>query len=200
MKTSLFFILFPVLVWAQNPTPKKILALGDSLTEGYGVARERAYPALLEAKLKNVGFNWVVINSGISGSTTASAKGRLQWQLKNKPDVIFLALGANDGLRGLKVADSEKNLSEAILLAQNSKVKIILAEMLMPPNYGETYRKEFQNMYSRLAKKHQIPLIPFFLKDIAGKPELNLPDGIHPNEKGYQIVAEYLFQQLKGHL
>ncbi|MFN7455370.1 MAG: arylesterase [Pseudobdellovibrionaceae bacterium] len=200
MKTSLFFILFPVLVWAQNPTPKKILALGDSLTEGYGVARERAYPALLEAKLKNAGFNWVVINSGISGSTTASAKGRLQWQLKNKPDVIFLALGANDGLRGLKVADSEKNLSEAILLAQNSKIKIILAEMLMPPNYGETYRKEFQNMYSRLAKKHQIPLIPFFLKDIAGKPELNLPDGIHPNEKGYQIVAEYLFQQLKGHL
>lgn len=182
------------------PQPRKLLMLGDSLTEGLGVAREQAYPALVEKKIKADGKNWVVINAGISGSTSASGPSRMKWQLKAKPDMVLIALGANDGLRGFKVTDIEKNLSAVIEMAQKEKVTVILAAMMMPPNYGEQYRKDFEALYPKLAKKYNIMLLPFFLKDVAGQSALNQADGVHPNEKGYIIIANNVYQAIKGML
>lgn len=202
---SLFFLvssllLTPFLGSANSDTPKKLLALGDSLTEGYGVARDKAYPALVESKLKQAGQNWQVINAGISGSTSSSAANRLKWQLRQKPDAMILALGANDGLRGLKISETEKNLSTAIEMAQKEGVRVFLFGMKLPTNYGDDYRKDFEAMFQRVAKKYNVPHLPFFLDRVAGDPKLNLPDGIHPNEKGYEIVAENVFKFLKDKL
>ncbi len=183
----------------QNKTSlsNKLVIVGDSLTEGYGVAKEKAYPALLEKKLKDAKLNWVVVNSGISGSTTASAISRIKWVMKSKPNLIMLALGANDGLRGLKPEESKKNLQEAIDLVKKEKIPVILAGMMMPPNYGEEYRKAFKTIYSDLAKVNEVMFIPFLLEGVGGDPKLNLADGIHPNEKGHVIVAEHVYKSIK---
>lgn len=192
------FLFLSAQALAQNP--KRLLVLGDSLTEGYGVAREASFPALLEKKIIASGKNWVVINAGISGSTTASGPSRLQWQLKTKPDMMILALGANDGLRGLPITDTKKNLSKTIELAQKENVKVMIAGMLLPPNYGEEYGKKFGAMYEDLAKFYKLPKMPFLLQDVAGKSALNQADGIHPNEKGHEIIAENVFKAIRGEL
>lgn len=194
----LLSVLFASVAFAQNP--KRLLILGDSLTEGYGVARDASFPALLEKKIKNGGKSWVVINAGISGSTTASAPSRLKWQFKQKPDLMILALGANDGLRGLPITDTKKNLSQAIEMAQKEKVKVIIAGMLLPPNYGEEYRRNFQKMYEDLAKFYKLPKIGFLLEGVAGDSSLNQSDGIHPNEKGHEVIAETVFKSIKDQL
>lgn len=181
----------------ENKTAsKKLIIIGDSLTEGYGVAQDKAYPALLAQKLKDAKFNWEVVNSGISGSTTASALSRIKWVLKSKPDLVMLALGANDGLRGLKPEQSRKNLQSAIDLIRKEKINLILAGMLMPANYGKDYQKDFQKIYSDLAKTNQLLFVPFLLEGVAGEPKLNLPDGIHPNEKGHAIIAQHVFKSI----
>lgn len=182
----------------STPHQKKIIFLGDSLTEGLGVEKNKAYPALIQEKIINEKLNYQVINSGVSGSTTASALNRVKWLMSSKPDVIVLALGANDGLRGLPVNESEKNLQAAIDLITNNKIKIILLGVLMPPNYGKKYTDDFKKMYLHLARKNKINLIPFILDEVAGNPKLNQADGIHPNEKGHQVIADKLFPQLKG--
>jgi len=179
---------------------KTLLILGDSLTEGLGVAKEKAYPALVEKKLKAAGKDITVINGGNSGSTTASGPSRLRWHLKAKPDALLLALGANDGLRGLDLTESEKNLSQTIALAQEKKLKVILAGMKVPPNYGKEYSDRFEKMFETLAKQHKVPLIPFLLKDVGGVRSLNQADGIHPNEKGHEIIAETVFEEVKKRL
>lgn len=176
---------------------KKMVVLGDSLSEGYGVAQQAAYPALLEAKIKATGKNWQVINSGVSGSTTASAVSRIKWLLASKPDLVFLALGANDGLRGLKVEESRKNLDEAIKLLKNQKVVVVLGGLYMPPNYGKEYTESFKKIFSSLAKENQIRLVPFILNKVAGDSKYNLADGIHPNEKGHQMIAETIFKAIQ---
>lgn len=178
---------------------KKLLVLGDSLTEGYGVAKDQAYPAILEKKIHESGKKeWTVINAGVSGSTTASAVSRMKWAFKNKPDLMILALGANDGLRGLKVEESEKNLGQAIEYAQEQKVPVVLAGLFMPPNYGKDYTEKFKKMYQSLSRKYKVTLIPFVLDKVAGDPKLNLADGIHPNEAGHKIIAETVYQEVKG--
>jgi acyl-CoA thioesterase-1 len=176
---------------------KRLLVLGDSLTEGYGVAPSAAFPALVEKKIKASGKNWQVINAGVSGSTTASGPSRLKWQLKTKPDLIILALGANDGLRGLDLKATEKNLANTIEMAQQEKVQVIIAGMLLPPNYGSKYREQFSEMYNHLAQKYKLRKIPFLLEGVAANPKLNLPDGIHPNEKGHEIVAELVYKSIQ---
>lgn len=176
---------------------KKLVVLGDSISEGYGVTQESAYPALLEKKIKAAGKDWTVINSGVSGSTTASAKSRIQWLLKSKPDLVFLALGANDGLRGLKVPDSKSNLEQAILELKKQKIVVILGGLYMPPNYGKDYTESFKKMYVDLAKKNSVKLVPFILDKVAGDSKYNLADGIHPNEKGHEIIAETIFNEIK---
>ena len=189
----LCFLLFSVLASvAQGAEPRlKVLFLGDSLTEGFGVAKEDAYPALVEKKLHAAGLASVAIhNAGIGGSTTASALSRLQWHLKSKPQWMLLALGANDGLRGVAIAESKKNLTLTIERAQKEGIRVFLAGMKLPPNYGEKYRKEFERMYQDLAREKKITLLPFLLEGVAGERALNLEDGIHPNEKGHQRIAD----------
>ncbi|QDK36428.1 arylesterase [Bdellovibrio sp. NC01] len=200
MRPFLFFALL-FISSLSFANPKKLVVLGDSLSEGYGVAKEAAYPAVLEKKLHEAGKKeWTVINAGVSGSTTASAISRMKWIFKSKPDVVLLALGANDGLRGLKVEESEKHLGEAIEYAQSQKVRVILGGLYMPPNYGKDYSDKFKKMYESLAKKYKVTFIPFILDKVAGNPKYNLADGIHPNEEGHKIVAENIFAVLKGEL
>lgn len=196
-----FFLGNPAL--AATPDTKssshKLVILGDSLTEGYGVAREKAFPALLENLIKEdrqLG-PWQVVNAGVSGSTSASIKSRLAWQLRGQPDVLVLALGANDGLRGLDPKSTRKNIEEGILSAEKAGVTVILAGLQMPPNYGGPYRKEFAAIFADLAEKYKVPLIPFLLEGVAGDSKLNLPDGIHPNEKGYEIISRNVFKNVR---
>lgn len=179
---------------------KKLIILGDSLTEGYGVSKDSAFPALLEEKIKASGKNWTVVNAGVTGSTTASAVGRLKWLLKAKPDIVLVILGGNDGLRGIKVTESQKNLSTAIEMIQKENRRVILGGLYMPPNYGVEYTAQFRKMYADLAKKYSVPLIPFILDKVAGDPKFNQSDGIHPNEKGHKIIAETVFLSLKEYL
>lgn len=188
---------------AQSPKspPMKMVVLGDSLSEGFGVNKEAAFPALLEKKLHAAGkTQWQVINAGVSGATSASSMGRLKWLIKSKPNVVLLALGANDGLRGLKVEETEKNLSEAIAYAQSQKIRVILAGLYMPPNYGKDFTVKFKQMYANLAKKYKLSFIPFILDQVAGNPKYNLPDGIHPNEEGHKLIAENIFKVVVGAL
>lgn len=177
-----------------------ILCLGDSLTEGYEIAPDAAYPALLEKKVREkFGAGASVINAGISGATSASGPARLKFQLKSpkRPTHMILALGANDGLRGLPVAAMKKNLEETIQIARENKIKVLLAGMKVPPNYGVAYAKSFEAVFGKIAKEQKVPLIPFLLDGVAAKPELNLPDGIHPNPKGHLILVETVWKKLE---
>lgn len=192
----LFF--FAITALAETKQDKKvILFLGDSLTEGYGIDESKAYPVLVGQELKKDGINVEVLNGSVSGSTTASGVSRLRWFLKKKPDIMLLALGANDGLRGLKVKNSKENLSKIIALAKENEIKVVLAGMLMPPNYGASYRTEFEEMYKTLVKENKLEFIPFLLEGVAGVKELNTADGIHPNEKGHEVMAKLVTRKFK---
>ena len=170
---------------------EKILFMGDSITAGMGVTPEQAYPALIQEMLKEKGrVDVTVINASISGSTTASGWSRLNWYLKAKPKILVLALGANDGLRGLSTREMAKNLDRAIVLAKENRIQVILAGMEIPPNYGPDYSADFRQVFLDLAARHNIVLIPFLLKDVAGRAGLNQADGIHPNARGQRIIAD----------
>ncbi len=179
---------------------KTVLVMGDSLTEGYRLAKEEAYPYLMELELKKKYPDVKIINGGISGSTSASAVRRLDWYLKAKPEIMILALGANDGLRGLKVEETSKNLEAVILKAKSSGIRVIVSGMKMPPNYGKEYSEKFNQIFPRLAKKHELKLIPFILENVAGIPALNLPDGIHPNPEGHKVMAKNVMKFLEAEL
>ena len=178
-------------------TGVKVVILGDSISAGLGVEPEQAFPFLVQDMLKQKGFAFVNITNGsISGSTTAGATSRLKWYLKTKPDILVLALGANDGLRGLSTDLMTQNLEKSIILAKKNGIKVILAGMKIPPNYGAEYAKAFESSFVFLAQKHDLPFIPFLLKDVAGKSFLNQADGIHPNPEGHKIIATTVFDIL----
>ena len=170
----------------------KIIFLGDSLTAGYGLKVEDAFPQIAFNQLKKTYPNLTIVNAGISGSTTASAMQRLSWLLKSnsKANVLVLALGANDGLRGKKTSHIHENLSKTIEYAQSKKLKILLCGMKIPKNYGVKYSQEFEKIFTTLAQKYNILLMPFLLEDVAGRKILNQKDGIHPNEEGHKIIAK----------
>ncbi len=173
---------------------QSVLILGDSLTAGLGVMPEEAYPSLIQDKMIKSGQGKIrIINAGISGSTSAGAYSRLKWYLKVRPDILVLALGANDGLRGLPVREMEKNLDKAIILAKESNIRVIIAGMEIPPNYGPDYAAQFRQVFPDLARRHQIPLIPFLLEGVAGQDGLNQTDGIHPNPFGHEIIADLVY-------
>ncbi|MCB0392237.1 MAG: arylesterase [Bdellovibrionales bacterium] len=176
---------------------KKIYILGDSLTEGYGVASDKAFPAKLQ-KIINQKYpqKYRVIGAGISGSTTASGLKRLQWIIKSKPFLVVLALGANDGLRGFPVASTKENLGTMIEFLKNQSIHILLAGMKVPPNYGKEYSQQFDSMWRELQHKYKVKLMPFLLKDVAGEKDMNQEDGIHPNEKGHEKIADNLFNEM----
>jgi acyl-CoA thioesterase-1 len=191
---------------ASTPKPQasektnRILIIGDSLTEGLGVTNAESFPSQLEAVLKAEGcLNCKVINAGTSGSTSAGARKRLEWQLKAKerPQILILALGANDALRGINTQSTKTNLDEVIRLAKANQIKVLLAGMLVPPNYGASYSKEFSSIFSELSVQHKVSLLPFLLDGVAGNPKFNLADGIHPNAEGYKIVATAVAKKLK---
>ncbi len=190
----------PSMVWAEE-SGTRILFLGDSITAGLGVEPENAYPALINDMLKEKGdLDFQITNGSISGSTSAGAFSRLKWFLRVKPSVLVLALGANDGLRGLSTSKMAQNLDKTILLAKAHGIRVILAGMEIPPNYGEDYSKAFRDVFAFLADKHHLSFIPFLLKDVAGNPLLNQADGIHPNRAGHKIIAAtilpYILEQL----
>ena len=175
-----------------------VLFLGDSLTAGYGINKDRAYPSLIKKKTNASGMNVRIINAGISGDTTAGGLRRLSWYFKQDFDVLLIALGANDGLRGLDPASSKTNIQAMIDLTKTRKpnVKIIIAGMQVPPNMGPGYANAFRAIFPELAMKNTSRLIPFLLEGVGGVKELNLPDGIHPTEKGHMIVCENVWKVL----
>jgi acyl-CoA thioesterase-1 len=191
-KTAIALLLaLSALVFAANPKTYTILVLGDSLTEGYGVEKEEAFPALVEKRL-NAGKGGAavkVVNGGSSGSTSASGVRRLKWYARSKPDLVVLALGSNDGLRGVKVEETRRNVEAAIAFCKEKGWKAVLVGLQVPPNYGPRYADDFKALYPDLARKHDLPLLGFLLEGVAGEAEMNLADGIHPNERGHVRIA-----------
>ena len=171
-----------------------IVAVGDSLTAGYGVDETEAYPALLEKRLLLDGFFFKVINAGISGETSSGTLSRIEWVIRSlNPDIIILETGANDGLRGVDPKVLEKNLDGIITIIQANGIGILLAGMKMPPNLGPVHTARFSKIYPRVANKHNIPLIPFFLERVAGDARYNLPDRMHPNPEGYRRILDTIY-------
>jgi acyl-CoA thioesterase-1 len=185
----------------ENSSTKTILVFGDSLTAGYGLDDTNdAFPAILQSKIDSLSLDYTVINSGVSGETSAGGKNRINWVLNQNIDVFVLELGANDGLRGVPLEETRKNLQAIIdtIRAKNTNTKIILAGMQLPPNMGQDYTAEFRTIFPELAKKNDLYLIPFLLKDVGGIQELNQPDGIHPTIEGQKILAENVWDVLKN--
>lgn len=177
-------------VAAAAPHRLNILVFGDSLTAGLGLSTSEAFPARLEARLEAEGIAAHVVNAGSSGDTTADGLARLDWALADKPDLVILELGANDALRGLDPALVRANLTAMIGQVQAAGAKLLLAGMRAPANWGEAYRKSFDRIYPELARAHNVALYPFFLDGVAMDPQLNQPDGLHPNKRGVAVLVE----------
>ena len=177
---------------------ERMVFLGDSLTAGYGLEPDLAYPHLVEAALKTEGRDVTVINAGLSGDTSAGGLRRTDWILRQEMDTLFIALGANDALRGLPVETTRENLRGIIAKARAKypEIRIILAGMLAPPNMGEEYRREFDAIYPSISLQESVELVPFLLEGVAGNPAMNLSDGIHPNRKGHERIARAVMEIL----
>ena len=184
-------------VGAATATERVIVALGDSLTAGLGVAPDEAWPALLEVRLGREVAPYRVINAGVSGDTSAGGLARLDWVLRNDPEIVIVALGANDGLRGQAVKALRANLTAIVERLKARKVKVLLAGMRLPPNYGATYTEGFAAAFSDVATRAGVPLLPFLLAGVAGDARLNLADGIHPNAEGHRVIAERVWPYLR---
>lgn len=172
-----------------------ILAFGDSLTAGYGLNPGEDYPSLLEAKLREDGFDVSIHNAGVSGDTTEDGRARLEWVLGGLPavpDITIVELGANDGLRLMNIGRMEDNLDYILSELLNRGTEVLFTGMHVPPNYGAAYGEPYSEVFTRLSEKHDVKFYPFFLEGVAGTPALNQPDGIHPNRKGTEIIAENL--------
>jgi acyl-CoA thioesterase-1 len=181
---------------------KIILFYGNSLTAGYGIDADDAFPGLTQTRIDSLGLDYKVINGGLSGETTAGGLSRLDWFLEDKPEIFILELGGNDGLRGIAITETKSNLLAMVdkVRAKFPETKIILAGMQIPPNMGQEYSNEFKEIFPAVAKEKNIALIPFLLQSVGGIPELNLPDGIHPTEEGHQIVFETIWPYIQPEL
>ncbi|NRD23673.1 arylesterase [Winogradskyella litoriviva] len=179
---------------------KTILCFGDSITAGYGLDDSNdAFPAVVQQKIDSLALNYTVINSGLSGETTAGGKSRISWILNQPIDVFILELGANDGLRGVPLTETRANLQGIIdaVKTKSPETKIILAGMQLPPNMGRDYTTEFKQIFIDLAEKNELEFIPFILKDVGGIAELNQKDGIHPTVEGHKILANTVWEVLE---
>ena len=185
-----------------NKVKKTILFFGNSLTAGLGVEPSEAFPALIGQKIDSANLDFKVINAGVSGETSAGGNGRIAWILKQPVDVFVLELGANDGLRGVPVEETRKNLQSIVdkVIAKYPKAKLVLAGMRVPPNMGEKYAKDFHKVFEDLASKNKMALIPFLLEGVGGVRELNQQDGIHPTAEGHKIVANTVWGVLRKEL
>jgi acyl-CoA thioesterase-1 len=190
--TVLFLVLLPVFQAHAQSAPVKIAVLGDSLAAGFGVKPAESFPARLESALKAQGRNVTVLNHGVSGDTTAGGLDRIDWMLADKPDIVLVELGGNDALRGTDPKVTEKNLTAIVEKLKAAGVTVWLAGMLAPRNLGSDYVTAFDGLYKRIAEKYQVPLYPFILDGVAQDPSFIQADGIHPNPKGAQVVADRL--------
>jgi acyl-CoA thioesterase I len=171
--------------------------LGDSLTAGYGLARQEAVPALIQERLNAGGYRYEVVNAGVSGDTSAGGLTRLDWSLEGTVAVLVVELGANDGLRGLPVSQMKQNLAEIITRAKRRGITVILTGMEAPPNYGAPYTAEFRQTFRDLAEEHDVIFVPFYLEGVAGNPGLNISDGIHPNAAGSRVIEQTVWRALE---
>jgi len=195
-------VLFLLLLFSSFLVLKKqktIIFFGDSLTAGYGLSTEQAFPFIVEQELLKRGLDYKVVNAGLSGETSAGGLTRIDWILNQPVDIFVLELGANDGLRGLPLDQTKINLQNIIekVLKKNPEVEIVLAGMMVPPNMGKEYSDQFTNMYLELAENNDTIFIPFLLDGVGGHSDLNLPDGIHPNVEGHKIVAKTVLRFLE---
>jgi acyl-CoA thioesterase-1 len=186
---------------AALPAPARaaervVVALGDSLTAGLGVAADEAWPALVEARLRREGYPYRVVNAGVSGDTTAGGLRRVEWVLRSRPEVAVVALGANDGLRGLATDAMESNLLAIVERLRAAGARVLVAGMQVPPNYGGAYARAFRDVFQDVARRTGAPLMPFLLDGVAADPRLNMPDGIHPNAAGHRAIAEHVWPYL----
>ncbi len=182
---------------AAPPPRQRVVVLGDSLTAGLGLLETQAYPALLQQRIEADGYEFDVVNAGVSGDTSAGGLRRLDWALEGEVRVLIVALGANDGLRGLSVGEMKQNLSSIIERAKDRGVVVILAGMEAPPNYGQEYASAFRQAFRDVALQERVLFIPFLLKDVAGHSDLNQGDGIHPNAQGAARVADTVWGVLR---
>ena len=178
------------LTGAAGAEARVIVALGDSLTAGLGVPPEAAWPVRLQARLEREGYPYRVVNAGVSGDTSAGALRRVDWALRTGPEIAIVALGANDGLRGQPVAALRTNLEGIVGRLSSAGVRVLLAGMRLPPNYGAGYTRDFAEVFADVARRARVPLMPFLLDGVAGDPALNQADGIHPNADGHRVIAE----------
>ena len=197
----LFFVLGVITSLFPEPVYSKekavVLAFGDSLTAGYGVKDEESYPSKLQEKISSAGFPHKVVNAGVSGDTTAGGVRRIRWLMKHEPEIVILALGANDGLRGLSIDEMRKNLEVMITICREHNAQILLAGMKALPNYGEDYMRKFETVFPELAEKHDLIFLPFLLEGVAGEREYTQSDGLHPLASGYSIITDLVWQRLK---
>ncbi|MBC3846359.1 arylesterase [Winogradskyella echinorum] len=184
----------------NSSATKTILFFGDSITAGYGLdTTDDAYPGVVQQKIDSLDMNYTVVNSGVSGETSAGGRSRIGWILNQDIEIFLLELGANDGLRGVPLSETRNNLQAIIdsVKKKDSSIKIILAGMELPPNMGQDYTSEFRKMYAKLAEINELVFIPFILKDVGGIAELNQNDGIHPTIEGHKIIANTVWEYLK---
>ena len=174
-----------------------VLAFGDSLTAGFGVDEEYSFPSRIQVKIDNENLDYKVVNAGISGDTTAGGVARINWLMKHKPKIVILALGANDGLRGLSVDEMYTNLETMIQVFHEHNAQVLFAGMKALPNYGEDYAKKFESVFPELAKKYNLVYLPFLLEGLAGVREHTRPDGLHPTASGYKVVADLVWRYLQ---
>lgn len=182
---------------APEDSAPVIVALGDSLTAGYGLPEEESYPSLLQARLKRAGYPQRVVNAGVSGDTSAGGLARLDWVLQQPVQVVIVCLGGNDGLRGLDPEQLRRNLDAIIVRAESRGATVILAGMHMPTNYGPAYTRRFDAVFPAVARAHRVAYLPFLLEGVAGHPDLNQADGIHPTAAGMRIVESNVWKVLK---
>jgi acyl-CoA thioesterase-1 len=187
------------LVLPKNVVAKpKIIAFGDSLTAGFGLEETESYPYLLQQRLNNEGYNYEVVNAGVSGDTSVGGLERIDWTLEtDNAQILILELGANDMLRGLPPVKMKENLDKIIQKAKAKNIKVLLCGMLAPPTMGAAYTRDFSNAFPDLAEKHKVAYLPFLLENIALKKELNQADGIHPNAQGERIMTENIYKALQ---
>jgi acyl-CoA thioesterase-1 len=183
---------------ASAAEPITLVALGDSLSAGFNLPQEAAFPVRLQAALRDKGYDVTVINAGVSGDTSAGGLSRLDWMLGDDPDGVIVELGANDGLRGLDPAKTKENLAAIISRLQSEGIAVLLAGMLAPPNLGRDYGREFDVLYGDLAREQDVLLYPFFLDGVAGQPDLNLEDGMHPTPEGVDIIVSRILPQVEA--
>jgi acyl-CoA thioesterase I len=182
---------------APSAARPRIVFLGDSLTAGYGLAKEESVPSLVQARLRSEGYSYDVVNAGVSGDTSAGGLSRLDWSLEGDVRILVIELGANDGLRGLPVANMKRNLTEIISRAQSRGIKVVLTGMEAPPNFGAAYTAEFRQVYRDLSKLPDVTFMPFYLDGVAGIPHLNIADGMHPNVEGARIIERAVWRTIE---